>query len=80
MVQTGGRAMVWGIQIFPADLREYNEIRRFRYRKKQRKRVAEGMKVEVTEIGGLAGIVKWCNFEDPWETSRVFFQDLEKFP
>lgn len=47
---------------------------------RERTRVAERMKVKVTEVEGLAGIVKWCNFEDPWGNKLGLFQDLEKFP
>ena len=47
---------------------------------KERKRVAERMKVKVTEVEGLTGIVTWCNFEDPWGNKLGLFQDLEKFP
>jgi predicted enzyme related to lactoylglutathione lyase len=47
---------------------------------KERARVAEGMSVKVTKVEGLAGVVKWCNFEDPWGNKLGLFQDMERFP
>jgi hypothetical protein len=38
------------------------------------------MSVKVTKVEGLAGVVKWCNFEDPWGNKLGLFQDMERFP
>ena len=46
-----------------------------------RRRIIEEMIIEVTQIEELPkGVVKWCNFQDPWGNKLGLFQDLEKFP
>ena len=48
---------------------------------RERRRIIEEMSIEVTEIEELPkGVVKWCNFQDPWGNKLGLFQDLEKFP
>jgi hypothetical protein len=47
----------------------------------ERRRIIEEMKMAVTEIEELPkGVVKWCNFEDPWGNKLGLFQDLEMYP
>ncbi len=46
----------------------------------ERARVAERMRLKVTEVESLANVVSWCNFEDPWGNKLGLFQDLERFP
>ena len=48
---------------------------------RERRRIIEEMGMEVTEIEELPmGVVKWCNFQDPWRNKLGLFQDLEKYP
>ena len=48
---------------------------------RERRRIIEELGIKVTEIEELPrGVVKWCNFEDPWGNKLGLFQDLEKFP
>jgi hypothetical protein len=36
--------------------------------------------VEVSPIEELAGVVRWCNVDDPWGNRLGFYQDLVRFP
>ncbi len=48
---------------------------------RERKRLIDEMGIEVSEIEELPkGVVKWCNFQDPWGNKLGLFQDLEKYP
>jgi predicted enzyme related to lactoylglutathione lyase len=48
---------------------------------RERRRIIEEMGIEVSEVEELPkGVVKWCNFQDPWGNKLGLFQDLEKYP
>ncbi|MFL5756710.1 MAG: VOC family protein [Chloroflexota bacterium] len=36
--------------------------------------------VAVSPIEELAGVVRWCNVDDPWGNRLGFYQDLVRFP
>ncbi len=47
----------------------------------ERQRIIEELGVEVSEVEELPkGVVRWCNFEDPWGNKLGLFQDLQKYP
>lgn len=43
-------------------------------------RIKEALRVDISEVETLEGIVAWCNFDDPWGNSLGIFQDLAKWP
>ncbi len=48
---------------------------------RERRRIIEEMGIEVSEVEELPkGVVKWCNFQDPWGNKLGLFQDLGKCP
>lgn len=36
--------------------------------------------IEVSEIEDLPGVVRYCNFDDPWGNRLGLYQDLSRFP
>ena len=42
-----------------------------------RQSLAAGL--EVTEVEELPGVVRWCNFDDPWGNRLGLYQDLARF-
>lgn len=36
--------------------------------------------IEADEIEELPGVVRWCNFTDPWGNRLGLYQDLLRFP
>ena len=39
-----------------------------------------GRGIAVSEIEELAGVVRWCNFDDPWGNTLGLYQDLTRWP
>jgi predicted enzyme related to lactoylglutathione lyase len=39
-----------------------------------------GLGIEADEIEELPGVVRWCNFTDPWGNRLGLYQDLSRWP
>jgi hypothetical protein len=39
-----------------------------------------GLGIEPDEIEQLPGVVRWCNFADPWGNRLGLYQDLSRWP
>lgn len=39
-----------------------------------------GLGIDADEIEELPGVVRWCNFADPWGNRLGLYQDLSRFP
>ncbi|MGH3446009.1 MAG: VOC family protein [Nocardioidaceae bacterium] len=39
-----------------------------------------GLGIDVDEIGQSDGLVRWCDFEDPWGNRLGLYQDLSRWP
>lgn len=46
----------------------------------ERNRLIEQLKIEVSEIETIEGVVSWINFYDPFGNKLGLFQDLAVFP
>lgn len=43
-----------------------------------RARIIHELRVEISRLEEIRGVVRWCNFDDPWGNKLGYYQDLSR--